>query len=154
MNAELAKLAAASFIVYDERFYDVIGPCPIIEKLFTLPEPVHEAPVFLPRQNKVFVSGFNETYDYFIDLNTEPPTIENFTANPPLQSVNGGFLHGDTLIFGTDGYLNSTPPGLYTLNPETLETGVLVNNYRGLRFNTPDDSVVDYLGQVWFVDAP
>lgn len=153
INEELAKLAAASFIVYDERFYDVMGRHPKIELLFDLPG-VHEAPVFLPKQNKVFMSGFNETQDYLIDLNDEPPTILNFTANPPLESVNGGFLYGDTLILGTDGYGNSTPPGLYMLNPDTLESGVLLNNYRGLRLNTPDDLAIDHLGQVWFGDAP
>lgn len=154
MNADLAKIAAASFVAFDDRFFDVIGPNPSLEKLFTLPEQTHEAPNYLPKENKVIVSGFNDTYDYYIHLDTEPLTIEKFSANPPLQGVNGGILHSDTLILGTDGFLNSTPPGLYTLDPASENSSVLLNNYREIRFNTIDDLTIDHLGQVWFVDAP
>jgi gluconolactonase len=126
----------------------------MLERLFTLPEGTHEAPNFLPKQNKVFVSNFNYTYEYLIDLNSEPPVLQNLITTPELQSVNGGFLYQGKLIVGTDGYRNSTPPGLYIYDPATNTSEVLLNNFRGLKFNTPDDLVVDHLGQVWFVDAP
>ncbi|OCK74611.1 hypothetical protein K432DRAFT_409715 [Lepidopterella palustris CBS 459.81] len=77
INADFAKIGAASFIAFEDRFYDIIGSDPIIEKFFDLPEINHEAPNYLPRQNKVFVSGFNETHDCLINLDTEPPTIKN-----------------------------------------------------------------------------
>ncbi|KAF2488788.1 calcium-dependent phosphotriesterase [Lophium mytilinum] len=154
IKAEFTKIQAASFIAFDDRFYDIIGPNPMIEKLFTLPQAMHEAANYLPKQNKVFVSACNETYDYLIDLCTEPPTIKQFTADPPLESVNGGILVGNQLLVGTDGFRNSSPPGIYTLDPDTLKSGVLLNNYRGLRFNTIDDLTVDHFGNIWFVDAP
>ncbi|KIV81316.1 hypothetical protein PV11_03508 [Exophiala sideris] len=154
VNAELGSIAQASFIAYDRRFFDILGPHPKLEKLFTLPEGTHEAPNYLPAQNKVFVSNFNYTYEYLIDLSSEPPVLENLTTTPELQSVNGGFIYQGKLVVGTDGFRNSTPPGLYLYDPATNHSEVLLNNFRGLRFNTPDDLVVDQYGQVWFVDAP
>ena len=154
LNAELASIGQASFIAFDARFLDIIGPNPTLERLFTLPEGTHEAPNYLPEQNKVFVSNFNYTYEYLVDLNVEPPTIENLTTTPNLQSVNGGFIYQGKLIVGTDGYRNDTPPGLYIYDPATNTSEVLLNNFRGLKFSTPDDLVVDNAGQVWFVDAP
>ena len=147
-------MSQASFVAFDQRFFDVLGENPLLEKLFDLPEGTHEAPNLLPQQNKVFVSNFNFTYEYLIDLNDEPPTIHNITASPALESVNGGFLYKDKLIVGTDGFRNSTPPGLYTFDPATNRSEALLNNYRGLQFSTPDDLVVDDHDQVWFVDAP
>ncbi|KAF2805282.1 calcium-dependent phosphotriesterase, partial [Mytilinidion resinicola] len=154
IKAEFAKIGSASFIAFDDRFYNIIGPNSKVEKLVDLPEEMHEAPNYLPKQNKVFMSAYNETYDYLIDPCSEPPTIEQITADPPLESVNGGILVGGQLLVGTDGYRNFSPPGIYTLDLNTLKSGVLLNNYRGLRFNTVDDLTVDHFGNIWFVDAP
>ncbi|OAL23190.1 hypothetical protein AYO20_11058 [Fonsecaea nubica] len=155
VNSELSVLAKASFVAFDSRFFDILGPNPTLEKLFDLPEHnVHEAPNFLPAQNKVFVSNFNHTYEYLVDLSVEPPALQNLTTDPPLESVNGGFIHEGKLVVGTDGYRNSTPPGLYLYDPATNRSEPLLNNYRGLKLSTPDDLVVDQFGQVWFVDAP
>lgn len=155
INGELKSITAASFIAFDIRFFDIIGPSPKLEKLFDLPEnQVHEAPNYLAKQNKIFVSNINATYEYLIDLSTEPPQLQNLSSHPQLQSVNGGFPYKGKLIVGTDGFRDSSPPGLYLYDPATNNSEPLLNNYRGLKLGTPDDLVVDQHDQVWFVDAP
>lgn len=48
----------------------------------------------------------------------------------------------------------TAPPGLFTFDPKTNKSTTLLNNYRGLRFATPDDLVVDQYGNILFTDAP
>src|SRR6266496_3108928 len=76
------------------------------------------------------------------------------TANPPLDSVNGAYLTNGTIICGTTGLGLSSPPALYTFDPKTNISKPLLNNYRGLRFSTPNDLIVDQRGNILFTDAP
>jgi len=48
----------------------------------------------------------------------------------------------------------TAPPGLYAFNHKTNLSKPLLNNYRGLRFTSPDDVVVDPNGDILFRDAP
>ncbi len=76
------------------------------------------------------------------------------TANPPLDSVNGAYLSNGTIICGTTGLGLTSPPALYIFDPKTNISKPLLNNYRGLRFGTPNDLIVDQRGNILFTDAP
>lgn len=80
--------------------------------------------------------------------------LSNFTPSPPIGSVNGGFLHKGKIIYGTDGFKLAIPPGVYSFDPKSRKTEVLLNNYRGLRFASCDDLVVDDKGNIIFTDVP
>src|SRR5438552_3744279 len=80
--------------------------------------------------------------------------MSNITANPPVDSINGAWFVNGTIIYGTNGFRLISPPGLYTFDPKTNISKPLLNNYRGLRFATPDDIVVDHRGNILFTDAP
>ena len=77
--------------------------------------------------------------------------MSNLKANPPVvDSINGAFLVNGTIIWGTNGINLTSPPALYTFDPMTDISKPLLNNYRGLRFATPDDLVVDTSGNILF----
>jgi sugar lactone lactonase YvrE len=80
--------------------------------------------------------------------------MSNLTADPPVYSINGAWLLNGTIIWGTNGINLTAPPGLFTFDPKTNKSATLLNNYRGLRFATPDDLVVDQNGNILFTDAP
>lgn len=80
--------------------------------------------------------------------------MSNLTANPPVDSINGAWYLNGTIIYGTNGINLTAPPGLYTFDLNTNLSKTLLNNYRGLRFATPDDLVVDPNGNILFTDAP
>ena len=40
--------------------------------MFDLPENVHEAPVWIPDANVIFLSPQNQSYQIMIDLNSDP----------------------------------------------------------------------------------
>jgi hypothetical protein len=72
VNWWLAHASNASFIAFDEAFFDIMGPYAICEKLFEVSEGVHEAPVWLSGVNKLLVSPLNQSFQLLIDLNTDP----------------------------------------------------------------------------------
>ena len=154
ITTELNNLANVSFIAFDDRFFNIIGPSPQCDKIFNVSMAVHEAPCWIPSMNKLMVAPQNQSTQLLIDLNANPPTLMNFTSTPPLGSPNGAFLYQGKIIAGTNGFRNDTPPGLYSLDLQRNTSTPILNNYRGLKFATPDDLVVDAQGQVWFTDAP
>jgi hypothetical protein len=68
--------------------------------------------------------------------------MSNLTANPPVDSINGAWYINGSIIYGTNGINMTSPPGLFTFDPTTNLSKPLLNNYRGLRFATPDDPLL------------
>ncbi|KAH8425700.1 SMP-30/gluconolactonase/LRE family protein [Aspergillus melleus] len=130
--------------------------------MFAVSEAVHEAPVYVASQNKLYLSQLAPPAGYLpqlvVDLNQDPPTLSEFLSDPPVYAPNGGTFHNGKIIWGASGGNRSVGGGeqrvsLRTLDPETNKTTNLVNNYYGFYFNTIDDLAVHpRTGDIWFTD--
>lgn len=162
-GARLDSIKTADFIVYDrERGLDILGPTPNYEFVFRVNEAVHEAPVYVESQNKLYLSQLAPPTGYLpqlvVDLNQDPPTLSEFLSDPPVYAPNGGTFHDGKIVWGASGGNRSIGGteqrvSLRTLDPETGKTAMLVNNYFGYYFNTIDDVAVHpKTGDIWFTD--
>ena len=109
--------------------------------------------IFLSRMWS-FSSELETANQFFIELNNSPPTIRNITFNPPIFSINGGtYAPRDGKLYLTANGGNGTVPAIWQADPISMTSKVLVNNYRGLHLNSPDDVVVNNsTGLVYFTD--
>lgn len=165
-------LQNASFVVFDrERGMEYLGSNPRYEFMFPVGNTVHEAPVYVPSLNKLFMSQLPpilsnpKPSDYepylanlVVDLNKEPPTLSEFVPDPPIFAPNGGTYHNGKIIWASSGgfdNVNGTEQriSLYMVDPMTNKSTVLLNNYFGFYFNNMDDVTVHpESGQLFFTD--
>ncbi|KAF2771261.1 putative lactonohydrolase [Teratosphaeria nubilosa] len=127
-------VSTADFLVFDaSRALEALGPNPTYEVVFNVSKAVHEAPVYVPSLNKLFLSQLAPPPGYLrqlvVDLNQDPPTLTS---------------GGNDSLGGTE-----QRPGIRTLDPHTNKTVTLLDNYFGFYFNTVDDLVVDHSGAIW-----
>ena len=98
-----------------------------------------------------------------INLNDTPPTIANYTTDPPVYAVNGGKLYKDKIYWASEasfpfpdpptGKTVHQYPGIYQLDPYTNKVTTLVNNYYGTQLNSPNDLFIDSVGDIFFTDS-
>lgn len=110
---------------------------------------VHEAPVYVASQNKLYLSQLEPGFlpQLVVDLNHNPPKLSEFLSDPPVYSPNGGTFHSGMVYWGASGGNDSIGgveqrPGIRILDPTTNKTTTLLNNYFGYYFNTIDDIFV------------
>ncbi|KAI9841698.1 MAG: hypothetical protein M1837_000430 [Sclerophora amabilis] len=161
-DTSFAEVATADFLVFDQpRGLELLGPTPTYEFVFPVSSAVHEAPVYVPAQNKVYLSQLAPPPGYLpqlvIDLNQSPPTISEFLPDPPVYAPNGGTINSGLIYWAVSGGNRSiggieSRPGIATLNVTTNKTETLLNKYFGYYFNIVDDLVVDSQGNIWFTD--
>lgn len=162
-DKSFSKVASADFLVFDKaRGLALLGSKPSYSFVFNVSNAVHEAPVYAPVQNKLYISQLAPPAGYLpqliVDLNNDPPTLSTFISDPPVYAPNGGTFHDGKVVWGASGGNDSTGGGeqrvsLRTLDPATNKTTTLLNNYFGSYFNTIDDlSVHPKTGDVWFTD--
>ncbi|MCJ1261832.1 hypothetical protein MMC22_001700 [Lobaria immixta] len=152
----------ADFLVFDrKRGLDLLGPNPSYELAFNVSEGIHEAPVYVASQNKLYFSQLGPTPAYLpqlvIDLNEDPPTLSEYLSDPSVFAPSGGTFHNGLIYWGASAGSDSIGGteqrvGLRTVNPETNKSTTLLNNYLGYYFNMVDDLVVSANGDIWFTD--
>lgn len=166
-DPSFALLQNASFVVFEQaRGLDILGTSPKLERIFdTRNDSIHEAPVYVPGLNAIIFSlpHLGIYSQQIINLNNTPPTISNYTTNPPTYAVNGGkYWHGKiywaveaSFPFPSpvDGSVIHQYPGIYELDPWTREVRPLVNNYYGQQLNSPNDLFIDSCGDIFFSDS-
>jgi gluconolactonase len=155
LQEELDEIADAQFIAFDDKFFDVIGRRPHLEPMFNLSLSLREAPVYVHSTNTLFVSDMGKQKWMRINLTDDEPELDYVTLKPHITSVNGAaYSAKDKLIYCTvNGADGEGAPGIYAVDPKTLESHVVVNNYIGHHFNSPNDLVVDG-DTIWFTDPP
>ncbi|KAF4553285.1 Hypothetical protein D9617_7g030120 [Elsinoe fawcettii] len=161
-DPSFAILNDTDFLVFDrERGLELLGPNPQYDFVFPLTNAVHEAPVYVPAQNKLYFSRLAPPPGYLpqlvVDLNQKPPTLSEYLSDPPVYAPNGGTFYNGLIYWGASGgnaSIGGTEQriGIRTLDPLTNKTTVLLNNYYGLYFNCVDDLIVDGAGNIWFTD--
>ena len=124
---------------------------PSYEFVFAVSAAVHEAPVYAPDQNLLFISQLAPPPGYLpqlvVNLNENPPSLSEYEPNPPIYAPNGGSFRDGLIVFGASGGNESIGGGeqrvsLRTVDPATNKSTVLLNNYFGYYFNTIDDVAI------------
>ena len=166
-DPSFSLLHNVSFVVFDQtRGLQILGSSPKLELMFEIRnDSIHEAPVYVPALNSIIYSlphqGIFE--QQIINLNHTPPTIANYTTNPPVYAVNGGKLYNGMIYWAVEasfifpnlktGKPVQQTPGIYMLDPLTNEVTTLVNNYFGTLLNSPNDLFIDSRGDIFFTDS-
>lgn len=152
---------AASFIVFDkERELEILGSNPTNEVLFNVSISVHEAPVYVPEQNKIIFFEFSPAFvpPLVIDLNQSSPTLFNLTTDLPVYDINGGKYYKGRVYWAVSGIkLRADLPiqesDIVLLDPAINEVTTLLNNYFGTSFNSPNDLIPVRSGEIFFTDG-
>jgi len=123
---------------------------------------VHDGSVYSPECNCVFVAelhppkeGYSMEFIPWVwrtNLNGTKPVTEKIYPNPPLTIANGAYYHKGSIYWAQEGNY-TTPGGIVKMNPLTLETKVVLNNFMGHRFNSPNDVVITKSGVAYFTDG-
>lgn len=104
-DPSFAVLNDTDFVVFDrERGLELLGPNPQYDFVFALTEAVHEAPVYVPSQNKLYFSQLAPPPGYLpqlvVDLNQDPPTLSEYLSDPPVYAPNGGTFSNGLIYWG------------------------------------------------------
>lgn len=161
-DTSFGLLNGTNFVVFDKkRGLEILGANPTYEQVFNISTTVHEAPIYVPTQNKLYFSQLYSPPNYLpqlvIDLNANPPTLGEFEPNPPILGPNGGTYHNGLMYFASSAD-NANLGGveqhvaIHTVDPATNKSNVILNNYFGNSFNTIDDLFVAADGSIWFTD--
>ncbi|KAA8649551.1 SMP-30/gluconolactonase/LRE family protein [Aspergillus tanneri] len=150
------QLSSASFVVWDSaRAAEILGPSPEVEYHFTVDNVPHEGPTYEPNLNVIFFSRLRSDppAQYVIDLNNDPPTLEQRISDPPLVVPCGSTYHNGLIYWCGSASRNGIyVPGLYAMNATTGKVKPVANNYFGYNFGTCDDLAVAPNGDIWFTD--
>ncbi|KAK0763347.1 hypothetical protein N5P37_004334 [Trichoderma harzianum] len=170
----LRMLGDASFIVLNAEMYKLLNvtgyaDTKTVEKLFIFPpgppfadRMVHDGTVYSPECNCIYFAelhppkpGFSTDavpWVWRVNLNGSAPVTEKVYPKPQLTVPNGAYYHDGSVYWAQEG--NYTHPGgIVRMNPLTLETEVVLNNFLGHRFNSPNDVVITRGRVAFFTDG-
>ncbi|KAH7261657.1 hypothetical protein BKA59DRAFT_518642 [Fusarium tricinctum] len=175
-NATSLKKALkdASFIVLNKDMYKLLGVKDHtvkknIETIFEFPpgpslakRVVHDGTVYSPECNCIFMAelhppktGFSADampWVWRVNLNNTPPATEKVYPSPQLTVPNGAYYHKGAIYWAQEGNY-TVPGGITRMDPLTLKTEVVLNNFYGHRFNSPNDVVITRDGVAYFTDG-
>ncbi|KAK1967054.1 hypothetical protein LY78DRAFT_746723 [Colletotrichum sublineola] len=149
-----------SFVAYDERFFDIIGPEATVEQLQVLPFQVHEAACYIPEKSLLFFvewgpppGGENGTHDWQYILDVRTNNLTKIRTNPPTFNVHGGCVYQNgKLHVVTDGGPNETAY-LATIDPKTWERKTVLNNFYERPFMSFNEIEMDREGNYYLTDS-
>ncbi len=156
--------AASPFIRHNQAFDAVLGPDPRFAVL--LHADAHEGPVYvdaqqalyftsLPVSSAVPLAGFKQVAIRRLGLEVSkfPFLVRaQSTVCEHSNMANGMTLDRQGRLVICEQGSRATPARISRMDLATLETTTLVDAWRGLRFNSPNDVVVKSDGTVWFTD--
>ena len=164
-DPSFSLLSNATFVVFDQtRAFQYLGSNPSFDFIFQVADVVHEAPVYIPSQNKLYLSQLALDYlpQLVVDLNQDPPSLSEYLPNPPVYAANGGTTYGNgsLILFGASGgnkSIGNPPteqrPGLRLIDPVTNKSTTILNSYFGSYHNTIDDLAVHPITKhIFFTD--
>ncbi|KAK3392815.1 hypothetical protein B0H63DRAFT_385685 [Podospora didyma] len=162
------NLTDRPFHIYDDEFYDILGPNPTFTVLAQTPkDPIfHEAVVwYKPTDEAFFVqnagnpdagTGLNKSAAiYKISLKEADAvkgtrnavgkvTVTQVKSTPEIPNPNGATQYKGQLLFAAEGQGPNKAPGLIVMNPlAPYNTTVLLNNFFGRQFNSLNDLAIN-----------
>jgi gluconolactonase len=152
------------FITYDDEFKDVLGDAPRLVKVVATD--AHEGPVYvqeedalyfttLPQPTDVPLPGFRKVAIKRLALNGHqfPVSQENLSVvRESANMANGMALDREGRLVICEQGTRSEHGRISQLNLRTQEIETVVDQWFGLRLNSPNDVVVKSDGTVWFTD--
>ncbi|KAL5114314.1 hypothetical protein ACEQ8H_007789 [Pleosporales sp. CAS-2024a] len=156
--------------IYDEAAHPIVGCEPKLDLLFenTKYPFAHEAGVYIPQDNSLWITSNQyshmESCKKRIHISrVRLPSNENTCTNCEELEVknvplpNGGVNYKDGILFCAQGTHDVSGGITYMpLNQGdgkgTLEAKMLVSDFHGRPFNSPNDVVVHSDGSIWFTD--
>lgn len=72
--------------------------------------------------------------------------------SPALTVANGAYMHNQSVYWAIEGNV-TVPGGIVRMDPITLQTEVVLNNFYGHRFNSPNDVVITTDSIAYFTDG-
>ncbi|KAK0612597.1 hypothetical protein B0T17DRAFT_499384 [Bombardia bombarda] len=178
-GATKESLLAKPFHIYDDAFYDIIGPNPTLTLLNrTESNPrFHEAPVWYPATDEVFFcqnagaraagTGLNKSAAIMkialADVTTEISSqrsangtirVEFVNPSPGVVNCNGGTNYRNRILLVGEGQGYTVAPAIYLMHPYSpYNTTVLLDNFFGRQFNSINDASVNPRnGDIYFTD--
>lgn len=144
------------------------APSPV-EQIFQFPPGpsfakhlVHDGTVYSPECECIFFAELHSPKEGFsadampwvwrVSLNDTPPTTEQVYPSPQLTVPNGAYYHNRSVYWTHEGNY-TVPGGIVRMDPLTLQTEVVLNNFYGHRFNSPNDVVITRDGVAYFTDG-
>ena len=142
----------------------------IVEEIFTFPAPpsyaqrqIHDGSVYVPETDTIFVAELFSPkpghsmraipYVWKIDIsNHSSPVVQKAYPNPPLTIANGATYFNGSVYWAQEGNY-TTPSAIVRMDPTTLKTEIVKNNFYGHRFNSLNDIVISQSGIAFFTDG-
>lgn len=149
-----------SLLAINNAFRNVAGNNPTIHlraenKSFAW---AHEAGVFLPSSGDVFITSNrlternNEQKIIISKINMDDDASRPEETDCGIPMANGGVNYKAGVLFCGQG-TKDAPAGLWYLEPrKPYDPVLIVSNFNGRPFNSPNDVVVYSDGSIWFTD--
>ncbi len=152
------------FITYSREFREVLGKDPQIATI--LETNAHEGPVYVAGEGALYfttvpvdtgipLSGFKTVAIQRLAFGSDtfpfgPCTLT--TVRQPSNLANGMTLDREGRLVICEQGTRATPGRISRMDLTSGEAETLVDQWRGLRFNSPNDVVIKSDGTVWFTD--
>jgi gluconolactonase len=147
-----------SFVVYRDEFRAVLGDdfrCPVL-----IETNAHEGPVYVASENALYFTTVPEPGPKNIAIKRLQLAGAEFpfkaqaldTVQFPSNMANGMTLDRDGRLVICEQGTRETPARISRMDIKTRSFETVVDHWRGLRFNSPNDVVVKSDRTVWFTD--
>lgn len=123
---------------------------------------MHDGTVYSPECNCIYFAELNPPkegfssqaleYIWSISLDEDKPVTEKIYPSPPITMANGAYYHNGSVYWAQEGNY-TVPGGIVRMDPTSLETEVVLNNFFGHRFNSPNDVVITRDAVAYFTDG-
>ncbi|HEX2104101.1 MAG TPA: SMP-30/gluconolactonase/LRE family protein [Solirubrobacteraceae bacterium] len=148
------------FAVHDEAFLDVIGPAPRLVRV--VDTDAHEGPVYVAGEDALYFTTVPrpgpagprvEIRRLALDGTRFPLESGRLTTvRADANAANGMTLAPDGRLLVCEQGSHATPAAITLVDRASGRTETLVDGWRGLPLNSPNDVVVKRDGTVWFTD--
>ena len=163
-EAGAVRATGPCFEVYDSEFEAVLGR---YARLALVAETdAHEGPVYVPGEDALYFTTVPRAPDHLVpgtpqaaikrlaldglSLPVAPSRLS--TLQVPVHMPNGMTLGRDGRLVVCEQGTRSGPARISRVDPLTGQVDTLVDNWGGLRLNSPNDVVVRRDGTIWFTD--
>jgi gluconolactonase len=149
---------AATFTVYRDEFRAVVGPR--FQRSVLMETNAHEGPVYVAAEHALYFTTVPEPGPKNIAIKRLQLAGEEFpfqarvldTVQFPSNMANGMTLDRDGQLVICEQGTRETPARISRMDLKTRSVETVVDQWRGLHFNSPNDVVVKSHGTVWFTD--
>ncbi|XSG83287.1 MAG: SMP-30/gluconolactonase/LRE family protein [Methyloligella sp. ZOD6] len=145
-------------IAFNDEFHRVTGPD--FRREVLIETNAHEGPVYIRSEHALYFTTVPEKGPKNIAIKRLKLEGETFPFRPgklitvqfPSNMANGMTLDRQGRLVICEQGFHETPARISRMDRETGKIETVVDEWRGLRFNSPNDVVVRSDGTVWFTD--